>query len=102
LVAGGSPLRVSYSRPPMRTPRYKRLCPQAALLPASVAPVGYCPYGRLPPLAGASGLPCGLALIAVGRPLAGSWPRPGRGWPALHGAGRGWLPLLLVAFAAKM
>ncbi|RZS00198.1 hypothetical protein BHM03_00029860 [Ensete ventricosum] len=52
--------------------------PQPAV-PAGAAPVGCCPCER-PPLTG------------------WPWPRPGHGWPTLHGA---WPPLLLVAFAAK-
>ncbi|RZR97962.1 hypothetical protein BHM03_00027253, partial [Ensete ventricosum] len=51
---------------------------QAVFLPAGIAPAGCCPYRRppvgrwrLPPLAGATGLPCGLALAAAGRPCRG-------------------------------
>ncbi|RZS18546.1 hypothetical protein BHM03_00050836, partial [Ensete ventricosum] len=72
---------------------------QAALLPTSVAPAGCCTCGRSPTgywrlssLAGATGLPCGLALAAVGRPLADGQAMAGRGKP----------PSFLVVFAAKM
>ncbi|RWW72730.1 hypothetical protein BHE74_00019444 [Ensete ventricosum] len=61
------------------------------------------PCRLLPPLAGIAGLPCGLALAAIGHHLAGglSHGLAMDGWPCI-GAGRGWPPLLLAAFAAKM
>ncbi|RRT31444.1 hypothetical protein B296_00054399, partial [Ensete ventricosum] len=61
------------------------------------------PCRLLPPLAGVAGLPCGLALAAFGRHLAGglSHGLAVDGWPCM-GAGRGWPPLLLAAFAAKI
>ncbi|RWV84124.1 hypothetical protein BHE74_00035013 [Ensete ventricosum] len=65
---GSSPLRASYSRPPLRVQRCKRLCPRVALLPASDA-------------LRATGLPCGLALAAAGRHLVGGL---GRG-PVMDG-----------------
>ncbi|RZS01292.1 hypothetical protein BHM03_00031133 [Ensete ventricosum] len=74
------------THPPLRASHCKWLCPQVALLPAGAAPASCCPYVRQPPLAGAVGLPFGLALAAASRPLTGPWPRPGRGWPALHGS----------------
>ncbi|RZS21074.1 hypothetical protein BHM03_00053659, partial [Ensete ventricosum] len=58
--AGDSPLWAPYSRPPLRAPRCKRLCPRTTTAPC----------GRLPPLAGAAGLPFGLALAVASRPLA--------------------------------
>ncbi|RWV92959.1 hypothetical protein GW17_00044620 [Ensete ventricosum] len=89
LVAGGAPLWAPYNRSHLRMPRRKRVCPQAVATPAA----GYClREWRQPPfraVARASdvGLPCGLALAAVDRPLVGGL---GRGWPALHG-GWSWL-----------
>ncbi|RZS15969.1 hypothetical protein BHM03_00047896 [Ensete ventricosum] len=63
----------------------------------------FCPYEWLPPLAGAAGLPFGLALAAASRPLVGGLGRGlAMGGRPCMGAGRGWLPLLLVAFAVKM
>ncbi|RWW10285.1 hypothetical protein GW17_00026178 [Ensete ventricosum] len=91
-----SPLRAPCSRPPLRASSCKRVCP-----PAATAPAGCFPRERRrPPLrvaapTSSADLPCGLALAATDRPLAGGL---GRGWPALHG---GWLPLLLAAFTAK-
>ncbi|RWV98928.1 hypothetical protein GW17_00038196, partial [Ensete ventricosum] len=80
---GDRPLWVPYSRPPLRAPRYKRLCPQTTTAPC----------GRLPPLAGAAGLPFGLALAVASRPLA-------RGGLSCGLAVGGWPPIL-AAFAAK-
>ncbi|RRT71257.1 hypothetical protein B296_00013249, partial [Ensete ventricosum] len=71
LAASGSPLRASYSRPPLRVPRYKRLCPRATLLHIGAVAASCCPYG-LSPLAGVAGLPCGMALAAADRPLVGA------------------------------
>ncbi|RWW42303.1 hypothetical protein BHE74_00052160, partial [Ensete ventricosum] len=75
LAEGGSPLRA---------PHCKRLCPRAAAAPtswlctwAAATHEGgafarrRCPYGRLPPLAGAASFPFGLAVGAASRPLAG-------------------------------
>ncbi|RWV79764.1 hypothetical protein GW17_00059052 [Ensete ventricosum] len=57
LAAGGSPLRVPCNRPRLRALRCKLACPRAAA-PASGV-----------------GLPCGLALAAADRPLAGDLDR---------------------------
>ncbi|RZS15765.1 hypothetical protein BHM03_00047641, partial [Ensete ventricosum] len=90
-----SPLRDGRSRP----------CPWAATAPAGGAfaykchPAGCCPYGRLPPLAGAAGLPFALALVITAAPLQGALAVGGR--PCM-GAGRGSSPLLLATFTAKM
>ncbi|RRT65899.1 hypothetical protein B296_00014575, partial [Ensete ventricosum] len=55
------------------------------------------------PFAGAAGLPFGLALAAANRPLVGGLGRglAVGGRPSM-GAGRGWPPLLLASFAAKI
>ncbi|RRT53384.1 hypothetical protein B296_00015622 [Ensete ventricosum] len=56
-------------------------------LAASDSPLrSYCPCGRLSPLAGTVGLPCGLALAAAGRPLAGGLDRglAMGGWPCMR------------------
>ncbi|RWV79606.1 hypothetical protein GW17_00059230 [Ensete ventricosum] len=74
LATGGSPLRASCSRSPLRAPRCKRLCPWAALLLVGVAPCGR----RWPPLQASPG-------HNWTPPCMGSWPQPGRGWPTLHG-----------------
>ncbi|RWV81628.1 hypothetical protein GW17_00056931 [Ensete ventricosum] len=49
-----------------------------------------------------AGLPCGLALVAAGYPLAGGLGRDLTvgGRPCM-GTGRGWPPLLLAAFDVK-
>ncbi|RRT47049.1 hypothetical protein B296_00026910 [Ensete ventricosum] len=74
--------------PPLRVDR-SRPCPQAPPLRA-VAPVS------------GAGLPCGLALAIVGRPLAGGLGRGlAVGGRPCMGASRGWPPLLLATFAAK-
>ncbi|RZS28368.1 hypothetical protein BHM03_00061954 [Ensete ventricosum] len=95
LVASGSPLRVPCSRPPLSVLCCKRLCPRETLMPAGTGPAGCCPYGMLPLRAGAAGLPFRLALAAASNRLAGGLGRP------CMGAGHGWPPLLLAAFAAK-
>ncbi|RZS23644.1 hypothetical protein BHM03_00056608, partial [Ensete ventricosum] len=51
LAAGGSPLRAPCSRPPLRAPRCKRVCPRVI-----VALTGYCACERRrPPLRAGSG-----------------------------------------------
>ncbi|RWV85628.1 hypothetical protein GW17_00052565 [Ensete ventricosum] len=80
------------------------MCPRVAIAPMDCYPHEQ----RQPPLRAAApnsgiGLPCGLALAAVGCPLAGGLGRSLAmgGWPYI-GAGRGWSPLLQAAFAAEM
>ncbi|RZS06934.1 hypothetical protein BHM03_00037671, partial [Ensete ventricosum] len=51
--------------------RGRLLPPRVALLPAGTASTGCYPCGQLSPLAGAAGLPFGLAFAAAGRPLVG-------------------------------
>ncbi|RWW18899.1 hypothetical protein GW17_00017082 [Ensete ventricosum] len=89
LAAGGRPVRAPYSRPPLRALHCKRLCPRVVLLPAGTTPAGCCAFGRLLPLAGAAGLPFGLALAIASRPQAGGLGRglAVGGWPCM-GAGR--------------
>ncbi|RWV79344.1 hypothetical protein GW17_00059535, partial [Ensete ventricosum] len=64
--------------------------------------VSGCARRRLLPLAGAAGLPFGLAPVATNRPLAGGLGRGlAVGGRPCMGAGRAWSPFLLAAFAAK-
>ncbi|RWW24722.1 hypothetical protein GW17_00010967 [Ensete ventricosum] len=87
LAAGDSPLKAPYSQPALRA----RLCPQApplqaatpATMPASLAGCYPCER-RWPPLR--AGPDHGL--VVGGRPC--------------KGAARGWPPILLAAFGAKM
>ncbi|RWV86248.1 hypothetical protein GW17_00051876 [Ensete ventricosum] len=71
--------------PALRAGR-SRSCTRAVLLPASAAPAGCCPYGRHgPPFRAGPGR-------SLPPPCRGPWLWHGRGWP----------PLLLAVFAAKM
>ncbi|RZS21390.1 hypothetical protein BHM03_00054032, partial [Ensete ventricosum] len=83
---GRQPLAGALQPAPLQVPRCKWVCQRAAAAPASGA-----------------GLPCRLALAAIGRPLSGGLGRglAMDGRPCM-GADHGWPPLLLVAFAVKM
>ncbi|RRT35924.1 hypothetical protein B296_00014382 [Ensete ventricosum] len=68
LVAGCSPLRAPSNRPPFA----------CATLQVTMPAGGYCPHRRCPLRAGPS--------HSQPPPYRGPWPRPSRGWPALHGS----------------
>ncbi|RWV82980.1 hypothetical protein GW17_00055476 [Ensete ventricosum] len=78
----GSPLRAPCSRPPLRAPRCKRVCP-----PTATALAGCCPRKQCwTPLRAGPGR--GLAMGGHGLAVGGQ---------PYMGAGRGWPPLLLAA-----
>ncbi|RWW16419.1 hypothetical protein GW17_00019700 [Ensete ventricosum] len=85
LAMGGSPLRAPYSQPTLQA-GYSRPCLRATIAPS-----------------GAAGLLFGLALDTSNRPLVGGLGRGlAVGGRPCMGVGRGWPPLLLAGFAAKM
>ncbi|RWW25893.1 hypothetical protein GW17_00009744, partial [Ensete ventricosum] len=97
LAAGDSPLWAPCSQPPCgrrAASGCRPSCPQAPPLRAATS-MGCCPCGRLPPLAGWSWLQPAAPLRGLGRGLAVD------GRPYM-GVGRGWPPLLLATFTAKM